>query len=112
MQIKNLLFQPLTFSASQDNQGTHLCARELKDIAEEEITNEIRLAADRGFVSLADNQEQIEMSVEIPIEIPTTDVPVDGEIAVSESEPAVMFAALGVAGESDSEPIIKKGTRK
>ena len=54
MQLKNLLFQPLTLHLSVDNKGLHINARECLEIATEHISEEIRLAATRGLVSLID----------------------------------------------------------
>lgn len=54
MKLKNLLFQPLTFHLSVDNEGIHLNARECKEVLEERISAEIQLAAARGLVSLID----------------------------------------------------------
>jgi hypothetical protein len=52
MKLKNLLFQPLTLNLSVDNEGLHLNGREVKDVLEHQISDEIRLAAARGIVSL------------------------------------------------------------
>jgi hypothetical protein len=52
MKLKNLLFQPLTLNLSVDNEGLHLNGREVKDVLEHQISDEIRLAAARGLVSL------------------------------------------------------------
>ena len=50
--IRNMLFQPLTFSANGNVGGLHLCSRERAVIAEDQLSQEIKSAADRGLVSL------------------------------------------------------------
>ena len=50
--IKNLLFQPLALHLATDGKGLHLSARECKEILTEHVSEEIRLAAERGLVSL------------------------------------------------------------
>ncbi|MEN6521109.1 MAG: hypothetical protein ABFD46_08175 [Armatimonadota bacterium] len=52
MKIKNLLFQPLALHLAGDGEGLHLSARECRQILKDRISNEIRLAARRGLVSL------------------------------------------------------------
>lgn len=52
MKIKNLLFQPLTLHLSVGGEGLHINAREVREILEDRISDEICLAAARGFVSL------------------------------------------------------------
>ena len=52
MKIKNLLFQPLALHLATDGKGLHLSARECREILTEHISDEIRLAARRGLVSL------------------------------------------------------------
>ena len=52
IEIKNLLFQPLTFHLAGDGRGLHLNPRGRKTLSEDEISPEIRAAAKRGFVSL------------------------------------------------------------
>ena len=52
MRIKNLLFQPLSLHLSVDNEGLHMNAREVTDVLEHQVSNEIKLAAARGLVSL------------------------------------------------------------
>lgn len=52
MNIKNLLFQPLALHLATDGRGLHLSARECREILSEHISEEIRLAARRGLVSL------------------------------------------------------------
>lgn len=52
MKLKNLLFQPLTLHLSVDSEGLHLNGREVKEVLEHQVSDEIRLAATRGLVSL------------------------------------------------------------
>lgn len=50
--IKNLLFQPLALHLATDGEGLHLSARECREILAERVSEEIQMAAARGFVSL------------------------------------------------------------
>lgn len=52
IEIKNLLFQPLTFHLAGGGRGLHLNPRERKTLGEDDISAEIDAAAKRGFVSL------------------------------------------------------------
>jgi hypothetical protein len=52
VKIKNLLFQPLALHLAGDGEGLHLSARECRQILKDQISDEIRLAARRGLVSL------------------------------------------------------------
>ena len=52
MKIKNMLFQPLALHLGTDGGGLHLSARECRGILSEHVSEEIRLAARRGLVSL------------------------------------------------------------
>jgi hypothetical protein len=54
IEIKNLLFQPLTFHLAGDGQGLHLNPRERKSIGNEQLSPEIEAAAKRGLISLAE----------------------------------------------------------
>lgn len=52
IEIKNLLFQPLTFHLAGSGRGLHLNPRERRTLEEDDISPEIDAAAKRGFVSL------------------------------------------------------------
>ena len=52
IEIRNLLFQPLTFHLAGGGQGLHLNPRERRTLGEDDISAEIDAAAKRGFVSL------------------------------------------------------------
>ncbi|MHB9037080.1 MAG: hypothetical protein ACYC64_10450 [Armatimonadota bacterium] len=54
IEIRNLTFQPLTFHLAGDAGGIHLNSREEKTIGDDQLSDEIRTAAERGFVSIAD----------------------------------------------------------
>ncbi|MHB9037899.1 MAG: hypothetical protein ACYC64_14675 [Armatimonadota bacterium] len=58
IEIRNLTFQPLTFHLAGDAGGIHLGSRELKTIALDQLSDEIRTAALRGYVSIADIPER------------------------------------------------------
>jgi hypothetical protein len=54
IEIRNLTFQPLTFHLAGDSGGIHLGSREKKTIGDDQLSGEIRTAAERGFISIAD----------------------------------------------------------
>ena len=58
IEIRNLMFQPLTLHLSGDAGGVHLGSRERRTIHEDQLSDEIRTAAARGFVSIADVPER------------------------------------------------------
>ena len=51
-EIKNLLFQPLTFHRAGKDEGLHLNPRERKEIPDADVSEEMRLAAKRRFIAL------------------------------------------------------------
>ena len=53
IEIKNLLFQPLTLHLAGSGRGLHLGPRERRTISEEDVSAEIEAASRRGLVSLA-----------------------------------------------------------
>ena len=70
IEIKNLLFQPLTFHLAGDGQGLHLNPRERKSIGTELLSPEIEAAAKRGLISLTETvkpQEVPAKTVESPV---------------------------------------------
>ena len=52
IEIRNLLFQPLTFELAGDQRGLHLSSRQRKLLDDAQVSEEIRTAAKRGFVAL------------------------------------------------------------
>ena len=52
IEIRNLLFQPLTFQLAGEQRGLHLGSRQRKLIDDAQVSDEIRVAAKRGFVAL------------------------------------------------------------
>lgn len=52
MEIKNLLFQPISLHLAVDGEGLHLNAREVREVLADRVSAEIRRAVDRGLVSL------------------------------------------------------------
>ena len=54
VQIRNLLFQPLTFNLA-DGRTLHLGVRERKAIAKDRMSDEVRKAAARGLVEMVES---------------------------------------------------------
>ena len=72
IEIKNLLFQPLTFHLAGGGRGLHLNPRERRTLEEDDISPEIDAAAKRGFVSLTPSPPTVpepETPREEPVEI-------------------------------------------
>lgn len=58
MQLKNLLFQPLSLQLSIDSGGIHLNARECREVLAEQLSAEVQLAASRGLISLIEKADE------------------------------------------------------
>jgi len=52
VEIKNLKFQPLTLHLANSKRSVHLASRGTVEIDEGEVSEEIRRAAERGFLAL------------------------------------------------------------
>ena len=99
MKLKNLLFQPLTLHLSLDNEGLHLNGREVKEVLEHQVSDEIKLAAARGIVLLiGEVSDGIDHAFNAGI---VADTPAD-PVEVSENP----------AGTANDQTNPKKGNRK
>lgn len=81
IEIKNLLFQPLTFHLAGGGQGLHLNPRERRTLGEDDISPEIDAAAKRGFVSLTPATPTVpepETAREEPVETETENTGANG----------------------------------
>lgn len=81
IEIKNLLFQPLTFHLSGSGRGLHLNPRERRTLGEDDISPEIDAAAKRGFVSLTSSPPTVpepETPREEPVETETENTGANG----------------------------------
>ena len=54
IEIRNLLFQPLTFQLAGGIESLHLAPRERESISDEQVSEEMRRAAEGGFVTLSE----------------------------------------------------------
>lgn len=52
IEIRNLLFQPLTFQLADEEHGLHVGPRQTKTIEDDKLSQEIEAAGKRGFVSI------------------------------------------------------------
>ena len=52
IEIRNLLFQPLTFQLAGEEHGLHVGPRQTKTIEDDRLSQEIEAAGKRGFVSI------------------------------------------------------------
>ena len=57
IEIRNLLNQSLTFQLARQSASIHLSSRERQILRRDEVTAEMRTAASRGFVALANMPE-------------------------------------------------------
>ncbi len=78
IEIRNLMFQPLTLHMTGEEGGVHLGSRERKTIADAQLSDEIRSAADRGFVTVADVPESTQPDPRVPKSSGQVE-PADGE---------------------------------
>ena len=81
IEIKNLLFQPLTFHLAGGGRGLHLNPRERRTLEEDDISPEIDAAAKRGFVSLTPATPTVpepETAREEPVETETENTGANG----------------------------------
>jgi len=70
IEIKNLLFQPLTLHLAGDGRGLHLNPREIRSIGDDDLSPEIEAAAKRGLVSLSGGSSP-------PETVPRSEKPLD-----------------------------------
>lgn len=52
IEIRNLLFQPLTFQLAGEEHGLHVGPRQTKTIEDDKLSQEIEAAGKRGFISI------------------------------------------------------------
>lgn len=64
IEIRNLLFQPLTFQLSGEQRGLHLGPRQRRLIEDAHVSEDIRSAAKGGFVALMVQAESNQPEVE------------------------------------------------
>jgi len=57
LEIKNLLFQPLTLHLADSTKSIHLGSRDKTTIKDKELSREIEKAQARGWISVRDAQE-------------------------------------------------------
>ncbi len=57
LEIKNLLFQPLTLHLADSNKSIHLGSRDKATIKGKDLSREIEKARVRGWISVRDAQE-------------------------------------------------------
>jgi len=117
IEIRNLLFQPLTFQLAGEERGLHLSSRQRKLIDDAQVSEGIRTAAKRGFVALTaiEQPDQPEAQPAASEDVVTTpeaaaqpDVePVADESVQAPEEPATMSedGGSGADPETTEEPV-------
>lgn len=94
IEIRNLLFQPLTFQLAGERRGLHLGSRQRKLVEDAEVSEEIRTAAKRGFVALTVLEQPDQPEAQ----------PVASEDVATQPEAAVQPSLEPVAKESVQAP--------
>ena len=87
IEIRNLLFQPLTFQLAGEERGLHLSSRQRKLIEDAQVSEEMRTAAKGGFVVLT-TLEQSDQPEAQPVAAGFAEIPSENAEQPSE-EPAV-----------------------
>jgi len=112
IEIRNLLFQPLTFQLAGEQRGLHLGSRQRKPIDDAQVSDEIRVAAKRGFVALTilEQPDQPEAQSEDVITSPEAAAPRGVEPVADESVqvPDEATTTSEDAGVSTDQPQSKK----
>ena len=107
IEIRNLLFQPLTFQLAGEQRGLHLGSRQRKLVDDAQVSDEIRVAAKRGFVVLTvlEQPDQPEAQSEDVVTSPEPIAQPSVELVADESVLAPDEAATtSEDGGSGSEP--------
>ena len=108
-EIRNLLFQPLTFQLAGQDRGLHLGSRQRKLIEDDQVSEEIRTAAKRGFIALT-SQDEPQQSEEQPVlsencdSAPENAIRPSIEPAADEPVPASSEALAPEADASGTDP--------
>lgn len=66
IEVKNLLFQPLTFHLRDGRESLHLGPRQRGEIEDGQVSPELRQAERRGMVALTERMESGEPGQEAP----------------------------------------------
>jgi hypothetical protein len=57
LQMKNLLFQPLTLHLADSNKSIHLASRGTTTIKDKELSQEIKRAQAKGWISIKEEKQ-------------------------------------------------------
>lgn len=87
IEIRNLLFQPLTFHLAGNEHGLHLGSRQRKLVEDAEVSEEMRTAAKGGFVVLTTLEQSDQPEAE-PVAAGFAEIPSENAEQPSEA-PAV-----------------------
>jgi hypothetical protein len=84
VEVKNLLFQPITLHFGGDGRGFHMGPREKTQIREDQVSPEMEMAAKRGQITLTRLREETNKA-------PVSDAPAEKSV----TEPAGFRASRG-----------------
>lgn len=102
IEIRNLLFQPLTFQLAGEERGLHLSSRQRKLIEDAQVSEEMRTAQRGGFVVLTP-LEQPDQPEAQPAATETSDGSSETAVQPSE-EPAVEDGGSSAEPETTEQP--------
>ena len=108
IEIRNLLFQPLTFQLAGEEGGLYLTSRQRKLVEDAQVSEEMRTAATRGFVVITPLEQQDPPEAQ-SADVGAADTPSDnatqssGEPAADESA-QVTDATVTASEDSSSGP--------
>ena len=102
IEIRNLLFQPMTFQLAGEERGLHLGSRQRKLVDDAQVSEEIRIAAKRGFVALTMSERHDQLEAQ-PMAAETTEDSSDTAVQ-SDKEPAAEECHSNAEPEPAEQP--------
>lgn len=102
IEIRNLLFQPLTFQLAGEERGLHLSSRQRKLIEDAQVSEEMRTAERGGFIVLTP-LEQPDQPEAQPVAAETSDGSSETAVQPSEELPSE-DGGSGAEPESTEQP--------
>jgi hypothetical protein len=106
IEIRNLLFQPLTFQLAGEEGGLYLTSRQRKLVEDAHVSEEMRTAATRGFVVITPLEQPDQLEA-LSAEVGPADSPAENSVQLNE-EPAAdesvatLAKSTSVVGEGES----------
>ena len=102
IEIRNLLFQPLTFQLAGEERGLHLSSRQRKLIEDAQVSEEMRTAERGGFIVLTPLEQPDQPDAQ-PVAAETVDDSSETAVQPGE-EPAAEEGGSSVEPETKEQP--------